>query len=132
MELSQINITPLKKALKALGVALAQPKNEFTRDATIQRFEYSYELCWKTLRRYLAINSGIKEYNIKNIFREAFRQQLLGDVEAWFAYHEARNLTTHTYNENTAEATYLVAKQFFQEANQLVTLLEKNISDLLS
>ncbi len=81
MTVNPIILTPLKKAVASLKRAVAQPKNEYTRDAVIQRFEYTYELSWKMLKRYLAEETGTKEFNIKNLYREAGRQQLIDDVE---------------------------------------------------
>lgn len=120
MTVNPIILTPLKKAVASLKRAVAQPKNEYTRDAVIQRFEYTYELSWKMLKRYLAEETGTKEFNIKNLYREAGRQQLIDDVEKWFEYHEARNLTSHTYNESTAEETYVVAKNFVEDSERLL------------
>jgi len=124
MAKKNIIFTPLKKAIAALKNATVQPKNEYTRDATIQRFEYTYELSWKMLKRYLAEESGTTEFNIKNLYREAGRQELIGDVEKWFSYHAARNLTSHTYNEQTAEETYEIAKDFVSDAEKLLINLE--------
>lgn len=73
-------LTPLKKALASLKLALEQPKNEFTRDAAIQRFGYSFELAWKMLKRHLKITTGTDEFNIKNLFREAGRMGLIQSV----------------------------------------------------
>ncbi len=125
MASSNLILDPLSKAVTSLKKALVQPKNEYTRDATIQRFEYTYELSWKMLKRYLAEESGVKEFNIKNIYREAGRQKLIDNVEKWFEYHAARNLTSHTYNEIIAEETYETAKQFIVDAEKLLKNLEK-------
>lgn len=122
---STLDFSALRKAIASLEVAIAQPQNEFTRDATIQRFEYTYELCWKMLKRYLAKEAGIEEYNIKNLYRHAAQQDLIANTDTWFAYHSARNLTSHTYNEETAEETYDVAKQFLPDAKQLLSNLEQ-------
>ena len=130
MKLSDINLSSLKKAVNSLQVAIEQPKNEFTRDASIQRFKYSYEFCWKTLRRYLEANSGIKEYNVKNIFREAAKQNLIENVNHWFVYHEAWNLASHTYNAETAEEAYQAAIKFLNDALKLIKTLDKNMSDI--
>lgn len=51
---NELILTHLKKALMTLKEALKQPKNNFIRDAVIQRFKYSYELSWKTLKRFLS------------------------------------------------------------------------------
>lgn len=126
MSNNDLIFTPLKKAIAALFKALSQPKNEFTRDAVIQRFEYTFELCWKFIKRTLKDQAGIEEFNsIKNLFRDAARLNIIQDTTSWFKYLEARNLTTHTYNEETAEETYRVAKEFAPDAEKLLTELEK-------
>lgn len=125
----EISISPFKKALSALDKAIEQPKNEFTRDASIQRFEYSFELCWKLLKRYFFLKTGIEEFQIKNIFREAAKQGLIENVDNWFIYHTARNLTSHTYNERTAEETYQAAKKFAIDARLLLENLERSLGD---
>lgn len=125
MSKDTLMLTPLKKALESLKKAVIQPKTEFTRDAAIQRFEYTYELCWKTLKRYFKLEAGLEEFNIKNIFREAGKANLITNVEAWFSYHEARNLTSHTYNQETAEKTFSVIQLFVPDAEKLLAKLEK-------
>ncbi len=120
---------PLKKALASLKRSLDQPKNEFIRNSTIQCFKFSYELCWKTIKRYLAENQGIEESNIKNIYRLAAKESLIHSVEKWFEYHKARNLTSYTYNEETAELVYKQAVLFYPEAVQLLTKLESLVND---
>lgn len=127
MKKHEISVLPFKSALKALDAALAQPKNEFTRDASIQRFEYSFELAWKLLKRYFTAETGIEEYQIKNLFREAGHQNLIDNVEIWFDYLKARNLTSQTYNEKTAEETYQIAKHFAPDAKILLERLEKKL-----
>lgn len=58
-------LTPFANALAVLNTALMQPKDEFTRDATILRFEYTYELAWKSLKRYLAEETGSSDASKK-------------------------------------------------------------------
>ncbi|MBI2602774.1 MAG: nucleotidyltransferase substrate binding protein [Deltaproteobacteria bacterium] len=120
-----LNLSQLKRALESLKKSIDQPKDEFTRDSTIQRFEYSFELSWKTLKRYFSLNQGLDESNVKNLFREAGKQKLIDSIDSWFEYLRARNLTSHTYNENTAEEVYKAACRFFVDAKELLTRLEK-------
>ena len=119
-------ITPLEKALTALAEALSAPKTDLNRDASIQRFEYSFELSWKLLKRYLSENSTLIELSIKNVFREGAKLGMIDHLDKWFEYLEARNLTSHTYSEKTAEATYQAAKEFITDATILLTNLKKN------
>lgn len=124
MESHGLILTPLRKAVTSLKKALIQTKNEYTRDAVIQRFEYTYELSWKMLKRYLVEETGANEFNLRNLFREAARQELIDNPETWFKYQIARNLTSHTYNEKTAEETYIVAREFAVDAEKLLVKLE--------
>ena len=64
-----LSINPLENAVKSLERSLKQEKNEFTRDSTIQRFEYTFELAWKTLKRYFWWTQQLDESNVKNSFR---------------------------------------------------------------
>ncbi len=123
--IQKIILAPLKQAVVSLRAALTQPKTEFTRDASIQRFEYTFELTWKILKRYLREEIQIDEYRIKNIFRHAARIKLIVNTEAWFSYLNARNLTSHTYNVATAEEVYKVAQAFMQDVERLLQNLEK-------
>lgn len=122
-----IILTSLKKAVQSLEKALEQPKNEFIRDAVIQRFEYTYELCWKMLRRHLAEDLGaetIAPLSRKDLYRLAADKQLISDPIPWFGYHLARNTTSHTYDESVAEKVYIAASQFISDATELMNNLE--------
>jgi nucleotidyltransferase substrate binding protein (TIGR01987 family) len=121
-------LAPFAKALASLDDALAQPKNEYLRDSVIQRFEYTYELAWKSLRRYLMSAGDAQDIDAmarKDLFREAGRIGLIEDVEAWFVFHRMRNLTSHTYNAEVAEEVYLAARDFAPAARRLLEELER-------
>lgn len=123
----EINLDPLSKAISSLEKAIQQPKDEFIRDAVIQRFEYTFELAWKMLKRYFDWNQSLKEYNIKNLFREAAKQKIIINLDSWFSFHEARNITTHTYDEVKADEIYELAKDFLSE----VQFLSQNLNNLV-
>lgn len=119
-------LTPLLNATDSLELAIAQPKNEFIRDAVIQRFEYTYELCWKFIKRDLTEDIGSETVNMlsrRDLFRVAADKNLIADPIPWFTFHKARNETSHTYNKQTAEQTYLIALEFLPCAQNLVDKL---------
>jgi len=103
--LGDVNITYLLKAASKFKEILQLPKNEITRDAAIQRFEFTYELVWKTLKRILSVK-GITVNNPRDVFREGGKQNLISNVEAWFKIIEYRNKTTNVYNEDMADEIY--------------------------
>lgn len=128
MKNAKMMLTPLQKALRTLEEALDQPKSDFIRDATIQRFEYTYELSWKFMKRYLESQFSEEEIDAlprRELFRYARENGLIKNIEAWFGYHEARNATSHAYDEEIAERVYEAAAQFLPEAKQLLVELEK-------
>lgn len=125
MKKQDISTKPFLKALDSLTRVLREPKTEIVRDATIQRFEYTFELAWKLLKRYLESQTNSIEPSIKNVFREGGRLGLIDQVESWFEYLESRNLTAHTYQEATAEQVYQVAIRFEKSARFLAERMEK-------
>lgn len=92
----------LDAALLRLEGALAQPVNEFVRDSAIQRFEFTFELFWKSLKAY-AEQAGVPVYSPKDSIRTAFQLGVLPEHSDWLQMLEDRNLTSHTYNEVKAD-----------------------------
>ena len=121
----KIDLGPLEKAYLSLKKATEKEKDEFIRDSVIQRFEFTFELSWKTLKRYFEWNQKLSESNVKNIFRTAGNQGLIDSVEQWFEFHRARNETSHTYDEKKAEEIYGVAIQFVPHCKILLDRLKK-------
>ena len=98
-------LVQLESALARLDDVLRQPKNEYMRDSAIQRFEFTFELVWKTVKARLE-EAGVRAYSPRDSFREAFQVGLIADDPSWLASIELRNLIAHTYNEATAEKIY--------------------------
>lgn len=120
--LERIVITPLLKAQAAFNKALLEPKTDLNRDGCIQRFEFCFELAWKTLKRILAYK-GLEANSPRDVFREAAKLALIADPVIWFTFLENRNNTVHTYNEETAEAIYNVLPRFKEELATLVNTI---------
>lgn len=76
------------------------------RDGVIQRFEFCVELAWKALREYL-IHQGYCEINSpKAVMKQAYADGILPDEGAWLQLIQDRNLTSHIYDEATADKIY--------------------------
>lgn len=97
-----------RRALETLEEVLREPKTRIVRDATIQRFEYTFEALWKAAQLYLRTVESLELGSPKAVIRAARQSGLLGDHETRAALQMAddRNLTVHTYNEDLAEAIY--------------------------
>ena len=94
------------------------------RDSAIQRFEFTFDLCWKTIKAYLE-NQGIRCASPKSCFKEAFQQGLIKYEEVWLEMIERRNETVHTYNAEMAEAVYIRLQEFAKTFRQLHKVLEE-------
>ena len=78
--LGEIDITPLLEAKKTLDFGIANAKSDLEKAGAIQAFEYTYELCWKTMKRILA-NQNIETSIPKDIFRTSAQFNLIEDAE---------------------------------------------------
>ena len=114
------NIESLGKALSQLENALQEPSNPIVRDASIQRFEFSYELCWKTLKIYLEEMHGIRAVSPRLVFKEAFALDLLENEDIFIEMIETRNTLSHTYNEDQAQSIYLKCGEYLKEMKTVV------------
>ncbi len=114
-------ITELKKAKESLAQALSQPYSDIVRDAAIQRFEFCVELAWKVLKKKMGSSSVAP----KVIIREAAQQGLLAEPTLWIQFLDARNLSSHTYNEDVAKEVFETVKAFLPELKALFSKLEK-------
>jgi len=128
-----LDLTPLQKALDSLAFAVVRTEREkpddMLRDSVIQRFEYTYELCWKMLKRRLQLDipspETVDAMSFREMIREGAERGLIDDPRAWFSYREKRNLTSHTYNEKVARDVYQAALAFVNDAKQLLAMLQQ-------
>ena len=126
--ISMLDFSAYRKAINSLQIAISQYEidgNDFVRDSCIQRFKYTYELSWKMLKRYLTTNfANEADYNsisFQNLIREGYKRGLLlGELDDWLQYRFARNLTSHTYDEDKAGQVLQTAIKFLEEAKHLL------------
>ncbi|MEN8166924.1 MAG: nucleotidyltransferase substrate binding protein [Pseudomonadota bacterium] len=73
--------------------------SELEQEGLIQRFEYTYELAWKTLKDYLE-ESGIviSPVTPRNVIKQAFSARIIDDGQVWIDMMLHRNLLSHTYD----------------------------------
>ena len=108
-------------------LGLSDSQKDAIRAGVIQNFEITYELCWKFMRRWLDVNIGsayVTGVTRRQLFRLSAEHKLIGDVDKWMEYHEARNETCHTYDANTAEDVFETAHEFIADAETLLKALE--------
>ena len=124
-------VSALERAIKTVNKLDASDEDlrEAVRAGVIQNFEVVYEQSWKMMKRWLAENVGaiyVDGVPRGGLFRLASENRLIVDVNRWMAYHKARNQTSHTYDEDTAQSVFEEAAEFVHDAKQLLRTLEKH------
>lgn len=68
------------------------------KEGLIQRFEYTFELAWKTIKDYLEANDVDAKFP-REVIKEGFHFEIIDDGDVWMDMLEKRNLLAHTYDE---------------------------------
>jgi len=104
------------KALRTLEEIVDEPYSTIVRDASIKRFEYSFDIFWKVIKDYLRIKEGIECASPKSCFREAFKVGILSEEETVKVLEmtDDRNLSTHTYDEEAIEEIYQQVRDYWE------------------
>ena len=93
--------------------------DDLAKEGLIQRFEYTLELAWKTLKDYLEAQEVIAKFP-KDVIKQAFQTELISDGELWLEMLKNRNLLSHTYNETYfTESINKIIKSYYQEIKDL-------------
>lgn len=93
----------------------------------IQNLEFTYEVCWKMIKRWLEINgtpNSVDGVTRRELFRLAAENRLIEDVEEWMTYNAARNQTSHQYDSALAGETLSLIADFSRAAQRLLDNLK--------
>ncbi|EIM63596.1 HI0074 family nucleotidyltransferase substrate-binding subunit [Desulfobacter postgatei] len=116
LENSLIN---LRKATDRFAEALQEAQSSIVMDATIQWFEFTYELMWKTLKIFLEDIHGIRAVSPRLVFKEAYALSIIEQEDIFLEMIQSRNLLSHTYNEEQAEQIYKKCPLYLSAINDL-------------
>ncbi len=134
-----LELDNLKHSVQALTDLLAVSENDERmgqlseierngiRSGVIQNFEVTYELSWKLMQRWLKTHVGpdvADGVTRRELFRLAAENRLIPDVDLWMAHHNARNATSHIYNQKKAALVYRATLDFLHDARRLLRALE--------
>ncbi|MCC8074516.1 MAG: nucleotidyltransferase substrate binding protein [Clostridiales bacterium] len=124
----QERYTNFVRAIQRLEESIADYERfglDSIRDGVIQRFEFCAELAWKTVREYL-LDQGYSGVNSpKSVMKLAYADGLLQEEQGWLALLNARNLTSHLYDEAAAQTV-------FEEVRAVYLPLLKDLAQRLS
>ena len=108
------------KAFYELKNAIDESKNrelsKLERQGVIQCFEYTHELAWNVLKDFLTEQGILNLIDSKDSTRAAFKSGIILDGETWMNMIRARNLTSHTYDEDYALEVYNQIRNDFYPA----------------
>ncbi len=125
-------IAQLEEALEVYNsdVRKIEPRlTRLLRSAIVQAFEFTYELSYNMIKRYLSLVSAnpaeIDQMSFSNIIREAYRQGLVqSELPAWREHRRRRGSTSHAYDEDLAQEVFEHAPVFLEEARYLLAQLK--------
>ena len=122
-----------KKALDQLKNAVELSKqralSQLEKQGVIQAFEFTHELAWNVLKDYLQDQGNQNIKGSKDATREAFKVELIADGEQWMAMIQSRDVSSHTYDEQTAEKLVtVIIKDYFPLFEVLQTEMDKYMS----
>lgn len=109
----KLKLQEFEKLLLSLEEVVKQEKTAVIRDSVIKRFEYTFEIAWKTAKVLLEERFGAQTFSPKDCFRALRANQLISDedTEALLKMTDDRNEVIHTYKETFAEALYQSIKE---------------------
>lgn len=128
MSTDGLDLTPLERAISRLQEGVARYEQDISdtqiRDGLIQRFEFTYEISHKMLKRFLEATSAnpaeFDNMSFQDLIRSGNeRGLLLGDWAAWRKYREMRSKTSHTYDEGVALEVVEGIPEFLKEVTHL-------------
>lgn len=117
----------LQTVRNAAGLSEQRALSELEQQGLIQEFEFTHELAWNVLKDYLEEQGFVGIIGSKNATREAFKNGLIADGDAWMDMIKARNLTSHTYQTTVANG---IANDILTRFYPAFVALEQRFSQL--
>ena len=117
----------LSRLTEAVRLSGERPLSDLEQQGLIQGFEYTHELGWNVLKDYLEAQGFVGLIGSKGATREAFKNGLITDGEAWMDMIKARNLTSHTYRDKIAED---IVKDILGRFHPALVAMERRLMDL--
>lgn len=119
-----------RKALLNLkeAVTLTEQRelSKLEKQGLIQAFEITFELSWNTIKDFYVLQGETNIQGSRDAFRMAFNRGLIEDGELFMKTIKSRQLTSHSYNEETADIIFSdIVGMYFDAYIRLEMRLEK-------
>ncbi len=134
---NNIDISYLKSCIKSLTdcykdyTETQDPKiKEYIEDACVKRFEFSLEISWKIMKRFLKLRYAKtdQELTMNNIFRFMENYDFIPSWKSWQNYYSKRNNTAHEYNQIKARELLSCTKDLIKDMEYLYSNLKKALA----
>lgn len=97
--------------------------NDLEKEGLIQRFEYTFDLAWKTLKDY-SESQDVQVMYPREVIKAAFHYELIEDGELWMDMLEKRNIMAHTYDQEKFDyAIKLLHSAYYKAITQVYLIL---------
>ncbi len=116
-----------KKAFQQFSEAVSSVDklSVLEKEGMVQRFEYTFELAWKTLKDFLDAKNVDARYP-REVIKKAFEYDIIEDGETWLEMLEQRNLMAHTYSEEIfTKAVQMICGKYYPAIEQVYGFLLK-------
>jgi nucleotidyltransferase substrate binding protein (TIGR01987 family) len=123
-----------ERAFGLLQEAFAQAPeamSDLEKEGAIQRFEYTFELAWKTLKDYL-VYSGVvfDQVTPRSVIKQAFAAKIIQDGQTWIDMLDQRNLMSHTYDDESFRIAFdSISRSYLTAMEQVFTWLKQRARD---
>lgn len=122
-----------ERALRLLREAFEKDPakmSDLEKEGVVQRFEYTFELAWKTVKDYL-VYSGVTLDQItpRSVVKQAFAARIIEDGQTWIDILEQRNLMTHTYDSEVFEIVFRnISERYVAALERVFAWLKQRVS----
>ncbi len=116
----------LINATNRLKEALQEEQNNITIDGTLHRYEFTFELAWKTLKDYLEyLGISSETGSPRDIIKESFAHNIIKNGDVWIKMMLARNSLSHLYDEESSRQIYEnIKNEYIEEIEKLVEFIK--------
>jgi len=106
---------------------VAEGNGDIVLDVAVKRFEFTYEMAWKALKRFLDY-LGIDARAPRPVFKEAYAQGLLTEEQVWLDMIEMRNLSSHVYDEQEISQILSELERYLAAFDSLLKQLQQTLT----
>jgi nucleotidyltransferase substrate binding protein (TIGR01987 family) len=129
----QQRLSNFERALALLREAMVNGPsalNQLEKEGVIQRFEYCFELAWKTTKDYMEANGCVFAVVMpRQVLKNAFAAKVIAHVQVWIAMLDHRNLLSHAYSPAVfEEAVEAIHQQYLPAMERLLNFLQQEVT----